>query len=257
MAIVRIDNYIDAYRLRTQSADRHEMAGRGNKTALTRFVNSWILEEIKLAPDDVLIDIGCGDGCLLKMAEGQVANRIGVVPTQEEQQALKEIVPGVSIVTGLVQKLPLPANTASKIVCNAVFMYLQSVENVILAFTEIARVAKPGAQIWIGEVPESDDYARYRQYHGDSIPGLLRHVLNNDGPRAMAGMIRKILRSTIGRERIVLNSAGLFCATPEQFLKLSESSTLRLEKYFRHRELDQTGNVVESPFRYNYIFLKS
>jgi hypothetical protein len=256
MAIVKVTDYVEAYRLRAQSADIHRMAGRDNKNALTEFANSQILAGMNLSPSDVLVDIGCGDGCLLKMAEGRVSRRIGIVPTQDEQERLEAVLPGATILTGLAQKLPLESRGASKIVCNAVLYYLPSKDEMKAALREMARTARQDARIWIGEIPDSDDYARYRQYQGSSVIGLLWHLLRNDGPRAFLGMIRRLGRSAIGRDQIVLDSAPLLCATPPEFLRLAEVSGLRLERYFRHREIDSEGNEVDSESRYDYVFTK-
>ena len=256
MAIIKVTDYVEAYRLRALSPDIHRMAGRDNKNALTEFVNSRILEEMELSESDVLVDIGCGDGCLLKMAEGRVSRRIGIVPTKEEKERLEGALPGATILTGVVQKLPLESENMSKVVCNAVLFYLHSKDEVRTALREIARVAQGGARIWIGEIPDSDDYARYHQYRGSSVFGLLWHLFRNDGPRAFLGMIHRLVTSAIGREQIILNSAGLFSATPPEFLSLTEGCGLSLERYVRHRDLDSGGSVADSESRYDYIFTK-
>ena len=106
MPIVRLTNYVEAYRVRALSPDIHRMAGRDDTNALTEFVNSRILEGMKFGLGDVLVDIGCGDGCLLRMAAGKVSRRIGVIPTREEKERLETILPDVTFLTALVQKLP-------------------------------------------------------------------------------------------------------------------------------------------------------
>ena len=70
MPVLRIDNYLDDYRLRAQSNDIHELAGRPNKNATTEFVNQQILAAIEPNQFDVLVDVGCGDATLMKMAGG-------------------------------------------------------------------------------------------------------------------------------------------------------------------------------------------
>src|SRR5947209_20259312 len=115
MAIVRITNYLEDYRLRALSPDFHEMAGRDGKHLLTEFVNSRIADQMDFGPDDVLVDIGCGNGKLLVMAGAGVRARIGILPTQEEQSRVQREIPAVDIRVGVAQKLPLESQCASKI----------------------------------------------------------------------------------------------------------------------------------------------
>ena len=255
MAIARVDNYVEAYRLRALSPDIHYLTAR-NTVAQTEFVLSQILERMDLVPEDVLVDIGAGDGSLLKMAAGRVSRRIGIVPTAEEKQRLDSVVPDVTILTCLAQELTLESGTASKIVCNAVLFYLGCEEGAKAALSETQRIARLGATIWVGEMPEIDEYAQYGRYPGNSMIGLLWHLLRKNGFRAFLGMCRRWMLAVAGRDRIVLNSAGLYYATPDKLIALAEGCGLRLKTYFRHRDLDELGRVVDSKFRYDYIFEK-
>jgi hypothetical protein len=118
----------------------------------------------------------------------------------------------------------------------------------------MARIARPGATIWIGEIPEIDEYAYYGMYRGTSILRLQWHLLRHNGVRSFLGIIRRWLRALIGHEQIILNSAGIFYAGPQQMISMAEACGLRLKNYFRHKELDGSGNVVNSQWRYDYVF---
>ena len=252
MSVIRVDNFIDAYRLRAQGADVHAMAARRKEG--TAFISEYILNALQLEPSATLVDVGCGDGCLLRMAAGRVSHRVGIVPNAEEKLRLEPIVEGAAILQGLCQQVPLASASADLIICNAVFMYLSSAEEVKSSLRELAHIARPGARIWIGEIPVLNEFEKFGMYRGHSIFGLLRHTLTMDGPRAFLGMVRRLGNSWMGLDQLVLNSANLFHATPEQFLALAEGSGLQLESYGRHRELDKEGNSVVSPFRYDYVF---
>jgi len=252
MSVIRVDNFIDAYRLRAQGADVHAMAARRKEG--TEFISEYILNALQLEPSGTLVDIGCGDGCLLRLAAGRVSRRVGIVPNEEEKLRLEPIVAGATISKGLCQQVPLASASVDRIICNAVFMYLSSAGEVQNSIRELARIARPGARIWIGEIPVLNEFEQFGMYRGHSIFGLLRHTLTMDGPRAFAGMLRRVGNSWIGRDQLVLNSANLFHATPEQFLALAEGSGLQLESYGRHRELDRENNPVVSQFRYDYVF---
>jgi hypothetical protein len=60
------DLYIDAYGEKAEAADIHLMSWRSRKE-LTDFICKQILAAINPRSDDFLVDIGCGDGSLLKM----------------------------------------------------------------------------------------------------------------------------------------------------------------------------------------------
>jgi ubiquinone/menaquinone biosynthesis C-methylase UbiE len=258
MPVVRINNYADAYRLRAQAEDIHELAARPNRKSLTEFVNRQILSAIQLAPDDVLVDIGCGDATLLRMAKamvkGSASKCIGVSVSVEEQKRLESAFPGLSFIASHAQSLPLNSGSATKIVCNATLLYLPSEDDILAALREMARIARPGATIWIGDMPEIDEYAHYGMYRGTSMFALLRHLMKHNGLRAVAGMLRRWLKATVGSEQIVLNSCGILYAGPEKMLQLAETCGLKLKTHFRHREMDESGEVVDSKFRYDYIF---
>lgn len=256
MPIYRIDNYLDAYRLRAEAEDLHELAARPDKKALTEFVNRAILDAIQPGPEDALVDIGCGDGSLLRMALGRVSACTGIVGSETERLRLESALQGVRFVACLAQSLSLESNSASKIVCNGVLFYLPHEDDVKAAVSEMARIACPGATIWVGEMPEIDEYAHYGIYRGTSMLGLLWHMLKYNGLRGFLGMCRQWLQAITGRRRIILNSAGIHYASPEKMIAMAQNSGLRLKAYFRHKELNDQGVVVESKFRYDYIFEK-
>src|SRR5215472_10472025 len=95
MPVIRVDNYIDAYRLRSHAEDVHELAARPGKKSVTEFVNRRILEELQPAPGDLVVDIGCGDGSLLRMLDESIKS-VGIVATIEEKLRLESVYPGLS-----------------------------------------------------------------------------------------------------------------------------------------------------------------
>jgi SAM-dependent methyltransferase len=256
MPIVRLRDHIEDYRLKALSPEMHQMAGRGDKKALTEFANKSILSQVCLGCDDVLVDIGCGDGLLLRMASGRTSAAFGIIPTADEKTRLQAVMPAVNFLVGTAQKLPLQSESASKIVCNGVLLLLESECEVRAALSEITRIARPGANIWVGEIPCVDEFAEFRMYRGTSMVGLLRYLLLNHGIRSFLGMCRRSAKAVLGNERIVLNSAGLFYANPAKVIELAQSCGLRLNSYFKHKEIDQEGRVVDSKYRYDYLFTK-
>lgn len=254
MPVLRIDNYLDGYRIRAKAEDIHEMAARPDKKFLTEFANRRILDAIKPDSDDLLVDIGCGDATLLRMARGRTKESIGIVSTEEEQQTLCSVFPWLQVKVGTLCSLPVESGIATKIVCNSVFAYLRCEAEVETGLREIVRIARPGATIWIGEVPDVDEYKHYGMYRGNSMVGLLCHLLRRNGMRSFLGMIRRWLKAIFGDEQIVLSSAAMFYTSPERIISLAESCGLRLETYSRPKEPDRDGTVTDAKFRYDYLF---
>ena len=116
------------------------------------------------------------------------------------------------------------------------------------------RIARRDSIVWLGEIPGIDEYAYYGIYRELSMLGFLSHVMERNGVRAFLGMIRRWGKAVLGKEQIVLNSAGIFHVGPEKMVEMAEGCGLKLKTYFRHKEVDQQGSVVDSQFRYDYLF---
>ncbi len=222
----------------------------------TEFANSRILEELQLEPEDTLLDIGCGDGCLLRMAAGRVAKRIGIVPSVEEQLKLQRALPDVTFRMGVAQTLPLDSESVSKIACNSVLLLLASQEAAVAALKEIARVARPDARVLLGEIPAQDELASFGMYRGNSVAGLLWNSFKRKGLSSGFELVKTVVAAMTGRHTLVLNSSHTFHAPPDKFMTMAGRCGLRAVSHYKYERLDRSGNVVESPFRYNYIFVR-
>jgi len=256
MPILKIHDSVAFYRHLATSSAICALSGRGGDVAATEFANRRILQSLDLVPDDFLLDIGCGDGCLLRMAEGLVCDRVGIVPTDEELQQVQAAVPGVTLLTGVVQHLPLPSDSFSKIVCNSVLLLLESESVVQDALQEIARVARKDALIFLGEIPYAEEPASLGRYHGNSLSRFLWHQFKRRGTGDLLRSIRSTASAIAGRQTLILSSAGSFYSLPDHFIAMAQQCGLRPVTHFKYQRLDSSGIVIESPFRYNYIFLK-
>ena len=191
------------------------------------------------------------------MAKDHVKECIGIVPTSEEQSIVRAAVPGVRILVGLAQALPLESGSVSKVSCNSVFLLLESENAVLAAMKEIDRVAGPGARIFIGEIPAADELTQFGKYKGDSVIGFLRHQLRQSGPRTFMGAAKTVALSSLGeRNSPPQLSHHVSCFAGKVYCNGGELRA-RPEAHFKHMRLDRSGAVVESPFRYSYIFSKN
>jgi cyclopropane fatty-acyl-phospholipid synthase-like methyltransferase len=99
--ITQSTNYVEYCRQVAKGLKNvQDLALRGaNKELTTREIQRKILEEVSLIADDELVDIGCGDGSLLRMAkDAGVKNAIGLLATEEEVAIVKRL--GFNVLQG-------------------------------------------------------------------------------------------------------------------------------------------------------------
>jgi ubiquinone/menaquinone biosynthesis C-methylase UbiE len=253
MTIVRAPNFIEEYRARAQSSDVNEITGRTGRRDLTAFVTARVLERLSLCPSDTLVDVGCGDASLLANASAAVSGGrfIGILPTAEELalvQATRRL-DGISIMIGLAEATGLPPGSADKVVCNSV---LHIVPDVAATLRELARIAKAGAVVFIGEVPKVDEKAGKR--YGDSLTKWLIYVLRTRGISSFASKLRLVLRALLSSEPLVISPKTVFFIQPQAFIAMAERYGLRLIESFPHPEITSAGTIYESPTRVDYLF---
>jgi SAM-dependent methyltransferase len=235
-----------------QMKDLHVFAGRGPYRELTRFINERIFSELALRPSDRLVDIGCGDGTLLKLAlQAGVRAAVGLNSTEEESSGLRAI--GLDVRQGYSDSLPLPDGFASVVVCNSVLLIVP--ENKIAAsLREIARISEPNARVWIGEIPRVQEPPNTPQH--DSIPEMLWWLLRNRGVRSFLGMCRRLVTG-VQRGPVLVNPlAAIYWAQPEMFIQMALEAGLKCERHFPHQTLDKDQKPCLHPMRHNYLFKK-
>jgi len=139
--ITRCDDYVEFCREAAQRVRKVEdLAYRGRNTAeITRRVNASIVREVELSASDDLVDIGCGDGTLLRLAKKNgVANAIGLLATEEEVRVVRRL--GLQVRQALTHSLPIPDRSASVVVCNNVLLVVPR-ERIVDNLCEIERIA--------------------------------------------------------------------------------------------------------------------
>ncbi|HJT70491.1 MAG TPA: methyltransferase domain-containing protein [Terriglobales bacterium] len=254
--IVRVSNYSEAYGIRARYAkDVRQLAGRGDYYDVTEFVNRNIVRELELSPEDELIDIGCGDGCLLRMAKSVGLTKMcGLTASFEEAERLKHL--ELNIQQGLTDSLPFPDWSGSVVVCNSVLLIVPR-KKISTSLKEIARVAKPGARVFIGEIPKQPELADVPRHQ--TVRAMLFYLLRTRGLRTFVGMLRRISFSAIKGVPIILNSAPVieFYAEPDEFIRMAAACGLKLERFYPHRDLDEFGNVRVLNNRMDYLFRKA
>ena len=242
--ISRSDDYVEYCRETAKHArDLHDLALRGrDKKEATKLTHEKIVQAVELVPQDDLLDIGCGDGTLLRMARGiGVHSGIGLLATEEEVALVRRT--GVDVRQGLADDLPLPDESASVVVCNNVLLIVPR-EKIPASLREMYRVTKAGGRIFIGEIPFAAQKDPTPQFSGRRE--LLSHLYRKHGLRTWFGMVRRMIwwRLTGQPEVVRPGTVVSFFATTEEFVKLAEDAGLETVRYWRHHDPDNRNNYL-------------
>jgi ubiquinone/menaquinone biosynthesis C-methylase UbiE len=242
--ISRSDDYVEYCRETARRAhDLHDLALRGSdKKEITRLIHERIVDAVELGSGDDLIDIGCGDGILLRMAKTLgVRTALGLLATEEEVALVRET--GLNARQGLTDQLPLPDGSASVIVCNSVLLVVPR-EKIPASLREIHRVARPGARIFIGEIPFVD--AKDPTPHFSSRREALSWMYRERGLRTWFGMLRRMVWWQVtGKPAIIRPGTSIsFFAGPEEFTALSQAAGLEVVRYWQHNYPDNRNNYL-------------
>jgi ubiquinone/menaquinone biosynthesis C-methylase UbiE len=246
--VSRSENYVEYCRETARHLHNiQDLALRGkNKQDITRRIQERIVREVELRPDDDVLDIGCGDGTLLQMAKTRGAHSaIGLLATEEEAAIVRRL--GVEVRQGFTDQLPVPDQSASVVVCNSVLLVVPR-EKIPASLREICRVAKPGARVFLGEIPfepgppPEPDFPTARE--------TLSYLYRAHGFRAWFGMLRRMAYWKLTGQPLVIRSGITiaFFAEPSEFAAMAVEAGLELLRCWQH---DYPTN------RYNYLFRKS
>ena len=242
--LTRSDDYV-AYCRETalHARDPHDLALRGRKNYdITRIVHERIVEAVELNANDDLLDIGCGDGTLLRMAATVGAHSaLGLLATDEEVALLRRF--GINVKQGFTDQLPVPDASASVVVCNNVLLIVPR-EKIAASLREIYRVAKPGARVFLGEIPyvQTSDPTPQFNTHGE----LLAHLYRKHGLRTWFGMVRRMAWWQLTGAPPVVHpgTAVSFWAPPEEFIAMAEQAGLRLVRYWQLEHIETRNNYL-------------
>jgi len=252
--ISRSDDYVEYCRETARRArDLHDLALRGrHKKEATRLIHERIVEAVELRPEDDLVDIGCGDGTLLRMAQqAGVRSALGILATEEEVSLVRRT--GVQVRQGFTDQLPIADASASVVVCNNVLLIVPR-EKIPASLLEICRIARPGARIFIGEIPFAEQHDPTPQFRtrGETLSYLYRE----HGLRAWFGMARRMLwwRLTGQPEVIRPGTAVSFFAPAEEFVALAKSTGLEPVRHWQHHDPNDRNNyLLRKPMRQEAI----
>jgi len=106
----------------------------------TEYWNDYILHDFDFAPfppGSRILDVGCGTGAQLRLAEARGCTGVGVEPTFSEPEV--QFSPSVTLIRGVAESLPFPDASFDGVICKVVTPYTDEEKCV----AEIARVVRP------------------------------------------------------------------------------------------------------------------
>jgi len=237
--IIRAKNHVEEYAARAKYFPSDAMAGRSSEVTLTAARN--IVSYFETLPNDPIVDVGCGDGTLLNLLKG---TRIGIAPNPEEVAKLRSALPSVRFEAALAQSLPLPDDSVSTLLCNSVLLTLETEAEARKAIVEFARVCRPGALVFLGEIPTQPVRSHYRR---DSVGMWLWSLLTNGGPRNFAAGLREVAKAATGDTPLLFYPDRWLHCERERFIALCADFGLNLVR-------DRVSPHIAS--RRDYLFSK-
>ena len=254
MTLIRKNAVVERHRKFAKEKELSFMGDRSRKR--TDFLNKEISIIINPQPGDIVIDIGCGDASLLALFSRKVKMCYGTASTDEEIERLKQEYINnkkMEFFKWFDQPLPFKDSSATKIVCNAVLFYFEK-QKASEILKEINRVSKKSAVIFIGEIPDVDESDHTE--HGDSI---LEVGINKLRKGKLVDFIRfswRILKAIFTDYLFYLMPKGALVLKPDEFIDLATKSGLTISYYKKHIDMRESGEIFESPTRWDYILLK-
>lgn len=242
--ITHSENYVEYCRETAAGArELHDLALRGrDKRDITRLAHERIVREVQPGPGDDLVDIGCGDGTLLRMAtQLGVHSAIGLHATEEEAALVRAT--GLDARQGLSDALPLPDACASVVVCNNVLLIIPR-ESIPATLREIYRVARPGARVFLGEIPFVPGPTPEPRFN--TARETLSYLYRKHGVRTWAGMVRRMAyRKVMGKPMVIYDGRVIsFYADAKEFIAMAEAAGLTLVRYWQYEYIDTRNNYL-------------
>lgn len=193
--------------------------------ALTRFYDrliagalaerSWkkrLVERVAPAPDDIVVDLGCGTGTLAIMLKKacREARVIGIDPDEAMLGPARDKVRSASVEvdlrTGRADRLPLGDGSVTKVVSSLVFHHMQR-DTKRAALREAYRVLRPGGRLVLADWAKPHDLLMRLAYlpvqiadgfpnTRDNLQGLLPVLVQEAGFRQVSETYRR--RTALG-----------------------------------------------------------
>lgn len=265
MKIYKARDFLEAYKVRASSADINDLSGRDGLPQLTSYVSSSLATELSLRPGDTLVDVGCGEGSLLRMLveQGIPASCLrGVLPSEEEVNRVASHLGSFGchpvITKGKADCTGLPDQWASHTVCNAVLLLLKGPEEAMEALKELIRITRQGGTILVGELPDVDERTLDIQREASPLEASAFQraaaVLACYGPLELWRRFCLRVGAIFDNRLVVMTPPTTYFERPDVFEKRALELGLTLYRRYNSPSLSRQGCPIALEHRWNYLF---
>lgn len=136
---------------------------------------AWLIEKLGIKPGRQIVDLAAGTGALTALLADVGADIVAVEPVASMRDRLRARLPGVPVLAGLPEALPLASKSVDAVVVASAFHWFDARR----AMAEIARVVRPGGclgLIWNAR----DRSAEWEDQAWSVIGGMERPAAGHD-----------------------------------------------------------------------------
>jgi ubiquinone/menaquinone biosynthesis C-methylase UbiE len=263
MSIYRLRDYSSEYRRNAQSGIVSLLNGQ-ESTTVPDFDAANILLRVPPPVVGSVVDVGCGSATMLRsIAEDASLSNCrlnGVLPSTEEVELAQDLLKGradwsrISVVLGDSTSIPLADGSQDCVYMNQMFHYL-SQEIATSSLREVRRVLRPGGTLFIGALPERDEFEHLKQDHS-ALSWFNANVLQSSNYRQrVIDSLRCLRYAFTGRPFVQLMRTPYFCAPPEFRALLHAEGFSRVEST-PYMILDNNREAVEHACRWDYVAIR-
>lgn len=260
MPIIKINCHKETYKIRAIKEDdiHYALSGRKEREA-TVAINQKIVSLLNLNSECLVLDIGCGDISLLNLITNEneggiiIKHGFGILPTKEEvERAISSIAINKNITIKKSESIYLDFedNFFDRIVCNGVFIILNSKDDIIKTLSEIYRVSKKGSLVYIGEILQNDT----NSIHGKKLSTFLFSNLLNLNFKKIISTLKVILKSRFGKNNLIIIPKIQIIKNYE-FISISKNIGFEII-HFSKSLLYENGVIKNSNDRVDYVLRK-
>mgnify|MGYP006184573593 CR=1 FL=1 len=274
MPVIKVKNSTEKYKkIAKYLTHRNELSGRGLKDYMTKqrvdFVKKNLLNlRIKFSS---FVDVGCGDGSFLEEFSFFIKKNIGILPTDEEINAVSKILNdskvekkhndessnySLKLMKGVSNDLPLHDKSIDLILCNGVLHSVGFSKKLVRdSIKEFQRIQNCGSILYIGEIPEIDEM-KDRSY-GSSYFLYLLWILKNRGAAAAVSSFVDYLYAKFSSRVYIIQPTNMFYSSKIDFVKLLNEFDYEVIEIFDSNTNEKVNlNKKNSRRRCDYICRK-
>jgi len=165
--------WIDEYKKKAALADAVAQSGRGRQFEAVPFLHvvAEVLRLVEPRRDHDVLDVGCANGLMDVILAASCRSLLALDPVPEQVERAREHLAGVANVrveVGDAARVPAPESSFDRLLLFGVLQLIAPGE-VRAGFRELCRVARPGARLVIGSIP---DGARKDAFLGPYLEGV-------------------------------------------------------------------------------------